>query len=194
MQRQQPALSKMKGMKKNDNNILSLRIKQIEFPNPRHRNAKQEQSICERASELRREASLFVTQEANISPDLVTGMSRSVTINNTNVTLVTLSDGQILSRYCQAESIHWLPRRLSTETSWSAPHRVLEWAALSMLSVFSLAMIDQMPRLRFSINLSRVPSPDLGCFLSHSETLSMAYPWADVCMPCLCARLSQHLI
>lgn len=46
MQRQQPALSKMKGMKKNDNNILSLRIKQIEFPNPRHRNAKQEQSIC----------------------------------------------------------------------------------------------------------------------------------------------------
>ena len=106
MQRQQPALSKMKGMKKNDNNILSLRIKQIEFPNPRHRNAKQEQSICERVSELRREASLFETQEANISADLVTGMSRSVTINNTNVTLVTLSDGQILSRYCQAESIH----------------------------------------------------------------------------------------
>ena len=104
MQRQQPALSKMKGMKKNDNNILSLRIKQIEFLNPsRHRNAQQEQSICERASELRREASLFVTQEANISPDLVTEMSRGVTINNTNVTL---SDGQILSRYCQAESIH----------------------------------------------------------------------------------------
>ena len=104
MQRQQPALSKMKGMKKNDNNILSLRIKQIEFRNPRHRNAKQEQSICEQASELRREASLFVTQEANISPDLVTEVSRSVTINNTNVTL---SDGQILSRYCQAAvSIH----------------------------------------------------------------------------------------
>ena len=60
MQRQQPALSKMKGMKKNDNNILSLRIKQIEFPNPRHRNAKQEQSICERASELRRERGFIV--------------------------------------------------------------------------------------------------------------------------------------
>ena len=41
--------------------------------------------------------------------------------------------------------------------------RVLEWAALSMLSVFSLAMMDQMPRLRFSINLSHVPTWDASC-------------------------------
>ena len=86
-------------------------------------------------------------------------------------------------------SIHWLQQRVSTETSWSAPHRVPEWAALSMLSVFSLAMIDQMPRFR--INLSRVPSPDLGCFLSNFKTLSMAcYPWGR-CLACLGASLSQ---
>ena len=78
----------------------------------------------------------------------------AVTINNTNVPL---SGGQIL---CREDLV-----RQSIDC-WN----FLKCSALSMFSVSTLVMIDQMPRLQFSINLSRVASPDLeaSCLLCDS--------------------------
>ena len=101
----------------------------------------------------------------------------AVTINNTNVPL---SGGQIL---CREDLV-----RQSIDC-WN----FLKCSALSMFSVSTLVMIDQMPRLQFSINLSRVASPELGGFLSPLRLSQWtSYPWHR-CMAAVSASLSAWL-
>ena len=107
-------------MMKNDNNILSLRIKQIEFHNPpRHRNAQQEveQSICECLNWEERLHCLESHSRGQYFSWPGHGdvtQCHAVTINNTNVTL------SQMDKSCPdiARQSPFIDQ--STETSWSA--------------------------------------------------------------------------
>ena len=106
-------------MMKNDNNILSLRIKQIEFLNPRHRNAQQEveQSICECLNWEERLHCLESHSRGQYFSWPGHGdvtQCHAVTINNTNVTL------SQMDKSCPdiARQSPFIDQ--STETSWSA--------------------------------------------------------------------------
>ena len=148
-------------MMKNDNNILSLRIKQIEFLNPpRHRNAQQEveQSICE--SELRREASLF--GESLKRPIFLLTWSRRChavsRCHDKQYKCHTLSDGQILSRYCQAVSIHWLPHRDFLKCTQSRSERLCQ-CSVSFHWQWSIKCQDS----ESTCPVSQVPTWDASC-------------------------------
>ena len=179
-------------MMKNDNNILSLRIKQIEFLNPsppRHRKAQQEveQSICEC---LNWEAKRLHCLESDWRGQYFcwpghgdVTQCHGVTINNTNVTL---SDGQILSRYCQAESPfidcsgEWAPRLPEVHLTESRSERLCQ-CSVSFHWQWSIKCQDS----ESTCPVSQVPTWDASCLtsrLSQWPAILGADVWR-VCVP-----------